>query len=515
MVVNRKRLFLAPLLFAGVVAGCVTSNPETARQAAAPKTAPMRSVTNFTESLKCMDDLFLAYGKRGITITTVGIPDSTGKVAAGTKEMLISSISRASIKSKAFQYIDYDSERQDLLNLLQNKADSGAAKFKIPDYYIRGAITQLDENALDEQAAASIALPWGDLGMSKDQVVSLVSLDLNMGDVTTRTILPGVGASNTIAVARAGVGGDAGGAISKMGLQFSINMNKSEGLHQAVRVLIELGLVETLGKLGAVPYWQCLQIDKTNPQVVQQARDWYDGMSEAEQIKFIQTKLVQFGQYSGPVNGVLDAGTRTALGRFQQEHNLIADARPSFDTYYALMDTSGGQVMAPPPPQVASYTPPAASPAAVQQRNVGRPVSLVLSSDRGQQPVYAVNDYLNATAQVTSDAFMYCYYKDAENTIARVYPNRFEPNPYVTANRPVSIPSKASSKFRIRFDQAGAREQVACFASSRDIGAGLPDRFKAEDLTPIGSRSMDELANAFRAQDKSGLAQATLNISVR
>lgn len=507
MGVNAKRMafFLAPAVLVGAVSGCVTSNPETAKQAAAPKTAPMRNITNFTESLKCMDDLFLAYGKRGITITTVGIPDSTGKVAAGTKEMLISSISRASIKSKAFQYIDYDSERQDLLNLLQNKADSGAAQFKIPDFYIRGAITQLDENALDEQAAASIALPWGDLGMSKDQVVSLVSLDLNMGEVTTRTILPGVGASNTIAVARAGVGGDAGGAISKMGLQFSINMNKSEGLHQAVRVLIELGLIETLGKLAAVPYWQCLQIDKTNPQVVQQARDWYDGMSEQEQIKFIQTKLVQFGYHNGQVNGILDANTRTALGRFQQENNLIADARPTFDTYYALMDTKGGQVAVPPP----QATP------VVQQKGTAGPVSLVLSSDHGQQPTYAVNDFLNATVQVTSDAFMYCYYKDADNVIARVYPNRFEPNPYVSANRPVSIPSKASTKFRIRFDQAGAREQIACFASSRDIGAALPEKFKAEDLRPIGSRSMDELANAFRAQDKNGLAQATMNITVR
>jgi len=336
-------------------------------------------------------------------------------------------------------------------------------------------------------------------------VVSLVTVDMSLGDAASRTILSGVGSRNSIAVSRAGSGADAGGAINKMGAQFSININKSEGTGQAVRVLIELGLIEMLGKLTAVPYWQCLQIDKTSPQVEQQAREWFDNMSSTEQVSFMQKKLLQLGLYNGPTSGVLDDATRTALARFQTDNNLIADARPTFGTYYALMDTKGGQLAFP-----SSQTAP--RPQAAVQRG---PIKLVLSSDRGAQPIYNVNELLNATAQVKSDAFMYCYYKGADNMIARVYPNRFEANPFVRANQAISIPTKNSSKVKIRFDTAGAREQVVCFASNDDVGLGLPEKFKAEDLTPIGTTSIEELAGAFRAQDRTGLVQETLNITVK
>lgn len=514
--------YVLPLVMMGALAGCVTPNPETAKVASQPKTAASRNITNFSDSLKCMDDLFLAYGKRDIFITTSGIPDSTGKVSAGTKEMLISALSQTSIKSKAFKFIDYDTAQGDLNQLFTDVSNAGLSTMTMPSYYIRGAVTQLDENTLDDQAAGSLALPFADLGLSKDQVVSLVSVDMNVGHVQTRSILPGVNASNTIAVARQGKGGDAGGKIGKMGLQFSLNMNRSEGLHQAVRVLIELGLIETLGKLAEVPYWQCLQIEKTNPVAMQQARDWFDGMAEKDRVTHAQTKLTQYGYYKGPVTGTTDSATSAAIGRYQQENNLIADGRVNFDLYYSLMDSKGAQIA---PPPVAAASPgamsaaaaplPAAAPAVAKVAPpAATALSVSLDSDRGPRPVYRVNEALSATARVTGDAFLYCYYKDADSVIARVYPNRFEPDAYVAANKAIAIPTKSSSKFKIRFDKAGAKEQVACFASGRELGTRLPDSLKAEDLTPLGTRSMDDVANAFKSQDP-GVSQTRLDITVQ
>ncbi|MEO5373728.1 MAG: DUF4384 domain-containing protein [Alphaproteobacteria bacterium] len=504
-----NKQFILPLLVAGFLAGCVTPNPEGAKVVSQPKTAPSRNITNFSESLKCMDDLFLAYGKRDIYLTTSGIPDSTGKVSAGTKEMLISALSQTSIKSKAFKFIDYDTAQGDLNQLFTDVANAGLSTMSIPSYYIRGAITQLDENAMDDQKGGSLATPFGDLGLSADQVVSLVSVDMNVGHVQTRSILPGVNASNTIAVARQGKGGDAGGKIAKLGMQISVNMNRAEGLHQAVRVLIELGLVETLGKLTEVPYWQCLQIEKTNPTVMSQAKDWYDAMQEKDRVTLAQTKLTQYGYYKGPITGAIDSATSAAIGKYQQENNLIADGRVNFDLYYALMDTKGAQI-APPPAAAAPQPAPTQKAAAV-----ATPVTITLDSDRGPKPVYRVNDALSATVKLSGDAFLYCYYKDADGVIARVFPNRFEPDAFVAGNKPVAIPSKASTKFKIRFDRAGAKEQVACFASAREIGTRLPDALKAADLTPLGTKSMDDLASAFKTQDPTGLSQSRLDISVQ
>jgi hypothetical protein len=119
-----------------LLAGCVADppKPETATVATAVKTPASKTVTNFTPALRCMDDLLLAYGKKDIVITTAGIPDSTGKVQAGTKDMLHTAASKMSIKSKALSFIDYDTSSTDLLALFQDMQAAGAFQHKLPNY---------------------------------------------------------------------------------------------------------------------------------------------------------------------------------------------------------------------------------------------------------------------------------------------------------------------------------------------------------------------------------------------
>src|SRR5262252_4088996 len=139
-----------------VLCGCYP-RPETAYTAAQPRTAPVRNIGNFSEALRCMDDLFLAQGKRDIYITTAGIPDATGLIAAGTKEMFISSVSRMSAKSGAFRFVDYDPTQLDVQVLSQ--MIGLREDFVAPSYYVRGAITQLDSNVLASSAAAGVSVP--------------------------------------------------------------------------------------------------------------------------------------------------------------------------------------------------------------------------------------------------------------------------------------------------------------------------------------------------------------------
>ncbi len=239
--------------------------PETAYDVANPRTAAVRNIGNFNEALRCMDDMFLAQGKQDIYITTAGIPDATGLIAAGTKEMFITAVSRMSAKSNAFRFVDYDPTQTDVqvLSELVGLHDD----FVAPNYYVRGAITQLDSNVLQSSASAGVSIPGMDLAINGNQVVSVVSIDLNVGKLITRQILPGISASNSIAVVQSGKGADVGGFIGKAGLSLSVSLDKSEGFHQAVRNLIELSTIEILGKLTRVPYWQCLSIEFDEPEL--------------------------------------------------------------------------------------------------------------------------------------------------------------------------------------------------------------------------------------------------------
>jgi hypothetical protein len=138
----------------------------------------------------------------------------------------------------------------------------------------------------------------------------------------------------------------------------------------------------------------------------------------------------------------------------------------------------------------------------------GLPIGVTISSDTNGQ--YKINDTLTAQVKTTGDGFLYCYYQDITGAIARIFPNRFNPNPVIKSNSVMSLPAE-SSPFKIKFDQAGG-EKIVCYASSRDMV--VPPAVKGDDLTPLQVRSMDEIGNAFR-QSNPQLAESTLDIIVR
>ncbi|HSK41155.1 MAG TPA: DUF4384 domain-containing protein [Arenibaculum sp.] len=467
----------------------------------------MRTISSFTDGLRCMDTLLQRHGKQGILITSNGVPDATGRVAGGTREMLISAVSRMSARSQAFRFVDFEPNLDDV-NALYSLIGV-QPEFRVPSYYIRGAITQLDDNVISEAGSAGISLPGFDLGVSRDQVVSVISVDLNMGELITRQIIPGMSASNSIAVVSRGAGADAGGVISKAGLAFNVSLSQSEGFHQAVRTLIELSTIEVLGKLTRTPYWQCLGIDQTNPTFMSQAREWFDTMGERERVRFAQRVLQADRYYDGPVTGVPDDRTRDAIGRYQVDNDLIASGRVDFDLYHSLLGRQTIHAMQPEAPGIP------ANPVAAAASDTARPAAatgggaaeLSLTTERGTAPLYRPGEAVVVRAHTTDAAFLYCYYVDAGGGVARIFPNRFQPDALVPAAATVEIPpGPATMKpFNIRMDRPGARETIACVASPTELGVGLPDRFKTEDLETISGVSLDQLLDAFAGTSDAGL----------
>ena len=485
-----------------MLAGCATDSKE-AIEIAKPKTLPATNLTNFSESLRCMDQLLLSFGRRDIVVTSAGIPDATAAVSAGTKDMLISAISRMSVKSGAFSFVDFDATQADVHDL--QSLIGFTDDFVVPNYYIRGAITQLDEGVLDEAQAAAIGIPELQIGASRDQTVSVVSLDLNIGNLVNRQIIPGASAHNSIAVARKGLAGDLAGSINKLGLSFDIVLNKGEGMHQAVRTLVELSSIEVLGKLAEVPYWRCLQIEQTNPAVVEEAKDWYNDMSPEERVTFIQQALASEGYLSGQITGRRDTATKSAIARYQSEHSLLADGRITFPLYASLIhqDLSLGRQ-----PKLVPANLKGDEPIEIRRN----PLKLSLRSLGGDARAYPLNQTLEISATANQDAYLYCYYQDADQNVARIFPNQFDPDPYVLGSRPVNIPG-ASAGFDIVLDRPGVMESIACLASEVEVGLRLPPAMKTADLAPIPVNSIDEIVNAYRRLGRQSVVEARLDIT--
>lgn len=485
------------------------SDPEKAAVVVQPKTPPSKAISSFTPALQCMDDLLWQHGKSEIYITSSGIPDATGKVSTGTRDMLISAVSRMSAKSNGFRFVDFEPDPQSDVTALYSLIGVQPS-FTVPSYYIRGAITQLDENVLNDLQGAALSMPSLEIGASRDQVVSVITVDLNLGELVTRQILPGLSANNSLAVIRSGVSGDAGGRIDKAGLSFNISINRSEGMHAAVRTLLELSAIELLGKLTKVPYWRCLGIDETNPTFRDQARDWYDDLKPAERVSFVQQHLLARNYYAGTVDGQYSDPLQEAAARFQADNGLIATGRIDFDLYYALLGATGqGRPPRPQPVKNAGGTG-----LGEGARRGTDDLDLYLDTNRGPVPVFKVGEPVLVRAQPTSDAFLYCFYTDGQGEVARVFPNRFQANAFVPANQRVEIPPGFQKPFNIRPQNAGAEEAVVCFASGRELGLALPDDLKVEDLTPIGGYRMQEVVAAFTALGAEDLEMRRVNFQV-
>lgn len=324
-----------------------------------PKATPTKALTSFAPALRCMDQLFLAFGKRGIVVTSLGIPDQTGKIRAGTKEMMITALSRMSLKSGAFDFIDFHSNGDDLDRLFAVREGQMA---RLPDFYIRGAITQLDESVLRISSSSELAR-GGDssgsfldpisfaFGSTGSTISDMMSMDISIGHAATRRILPMTATSNSMVLRKTDKGVEGGNTFGRFGFSFSLDRSQTEGTGAATRALLELSLIETLGRFTQVPYWRCLGDDLSNPQMREQARLNFDTLGEVDRIRFVQQQLSSTRAYAGPVDGIMTPDLAAAIAEYQARNSLPTSGRIDFDLYAALLEESGATL--------ASLTPPA------------------------------------------------------------------------------------------------------------------------------------------------------------
>jgi hypothetical protein len=136
---------------------------------------------------------------------------------------------------------------------------------------------------------------------------------------------------------------------------------------------------------------------------------------------------------------------------------------------------------------------------------------LTLTTPRGTTPVYAVNDRLSLSLQVSEEAYVFCYYRSGKQIISRLYPNRFQQQARVQANQAVTIP--ATAPFALVLDTPNTTEEILCMATREDLEARLPARLRP-NLTTLPVAQLEEIRAAFRQLAPESLAEAQLQVQV-
>lgn len=474
-----------------------------------PEQPPFRTITGFSAALRCMDNLLVDYGVRDVSMLVEELVDQTKKVNVGARDMLISAVSDMTRRSRAIRLVAFGKDATNVISFLAS-AQRQSAYEVIPQYDIKGSISQLDENLIRNQRDLGVGyLPFLNLGISRDAASTILGLDLSVLTTDDMSILPGVTSRNSVVILKQGKGFDGDAAYHKFGISYSMNLSRSEGQAQALRGLIELAVIELVGKLTKTPYWRCLGADaSSNEEIKLEMADWYYAMavSRLELIAYFQNQLRRRGFYDGPVDGEFNPAIDEAVANYREALGLSREAVLDEAFFVAFLNADHAQVPRPAEPArlVAAAAAPAAAAAAAPQA-----LALALSTHRPGGR-YALGEPIQLQLQPSRDAYVYCYLHDENAKIIRFYPNRFAKDPLVTAARPLELPG--AMRFQLAMSKKGAQETIACFATERDVMAELPPAVVGNDFEPLAVDSLRQVGNAFAAVTRGSVAQEIVHV---
>lgn len=533
------------------LAGCQTLEvkqqtvEQTAEIRVGPEQLPQRSITGFSPALRCMDTLMIDYGVHDVTMLTEEINDETKKLNAGTRDMLISAVSDMSRRSRAVRLVAFGKDTLNVVSFL-SAAQTTAVYQAIPRYDIKGSVSQFDENLIKNQKDLGVGyFPYLNLGVAKDASTSMLALDLSMLTTSDMGVLPGVTSRNAVVIMKQGRGIDGDAAYHKFGINYSMNLARSEGQSQALRGLVELAVVELIGKLTKTPYWTCLGVSdpKANEETRLEMLDWYGAMAatRVELIAYFQNQMRQRGFYDGPIDGEFNPAIDEAISNYRAQLGLSREPKLDEKFFSAFLAADHSKIQRPAQPAryvapgtlattlgspaaatapassssssaAAAAAPAAAAAAAQTPASQAAPLKLSVSAPN-QQTRFARGEAISLALAPSQDAHVYCYLQDEDGKIVRFFPNRFTRDSRIAAAKPLTLPGPM--RFQLSMNSKGVPETVSCFATPRDVMPSLPQALVGIDFEPLPGASLDMIHAAFAKASGGTLAQENFHVQAK
>ncbi len=160
------------------------------------------------------------------------------------------------------------------------------------------------------------------------------------------------------------------------------------------------------------------------------------------------------------------------------------------------------KLIPPPPPIDAEH-----------QADLG-PTNLYLSSNKGKNPLYQVGEKMTLVVRTGRDAYLSCYYLQADGAIFRIFPNKFNISGKINGGSLLHLPTKGMP-YAFEFSPPVGVEAVKCFALDRDLSDQVAQKTKKAAFDPLLLRSEKELTKIYRSLSDVSISEASLIITVQ
>lgn len=508
------------------------------------------TLTSFEPALGCMDKLFLDHGVGKLTVLVEDIPDLTSAQASrlpGAREMLIAAVAQMTRRSKAVQLAAAGATDATLaasvgLPYPMQALDSPSV------YTLGGLVSRYDEAVSRRRAGLGVSLPaWlgGRTVVDAGDATDGLALDLGIIKPDRMTLAAGVSSNNSLVALRGPASIDTRPrpaayphgsfyGMTQLGLDFGLDVSRSEGSSQALRMLAELGAIELFGKLARLPYWTCIGVDDQNEAVREEIADWWAELSRDDVglTAYWQHQLRHRGLYRGAVTGLADARFSEAVSNYRQSLGLVDSAAVDLELFRAYLGTDHGarrgqaRAASGPSRRLGSSMPaarPAAPPpgwtAGKPDADQGKVVAtkagsgdansamalapaMVLAGIEGQGAADAPKVIVASPEargshrsgrpyqiDVTTDrdGYLYCYLFGQAGDLTQFFPNPGRPSAAVRGATRMRFPG--SLPFTFVAGKRGGTESVACFTTTVSLGsAPVGDGADLKDLADVTRR---------------------------
>ncbi len=318
-----------------ILVSCTVLDPRKVDVAIVPE-PPAPKITNFDKALSDLGLMTLIYGCDILNIMADDGEDHTGTSVATSGEiprdileMIKSTLN--SIGGNVY-FIPYN---PDFINSMVSIGWTTYNGKRVPHAVLTGGITEFDraletrgENTdFDTETQPFTHAPkWtpGDMlaleyGQGMQESLARITLDFNLLDFQANVGIPKMQTVNSIHVHKATAEKEL--AVTIFGPTFGLKgtIKKVEGRHAAVRILVQLSIIQLVGKYFDLPYWKLLQGSKPDPVVLDTLTEDLSGMETLEKIIKIKELLFLNG-YNIAVNGTIDEEIHAALKDFDKTY---------------------------------------------------------------------------------------------------------------------------------------------------------------------------------------------------
>ncbi len=428
-------------------------------------TLPEVKVTVFNQAVRQLGKLNIIYGRGPLHVMSKPVFDRTGtslptkgEIPQDISEMVKSTLN--GFGGEIF-YIPYDPEF--MLNTAQTGYSTWGDKI-LPNVILVGGITEFDRGLVTKEegfdisgAAEELGIPMGlEFNDTRKSSLARVTLDFNLLDFETFTGVPFIQAVNSISVHK-GLGVDIlGFTVYGQTLGLRGNMKKVQGRHAAVRLLVQLSIIQVLGKYQNLPYWRILPNSEPDSVVMDAIREQFYSLEPADRIAKIQEFLYLYNK-DVDVSGRLDTKTQNAINAIKTEYSVQSKQPVSEELYLALFENMPLDIKAQVRRKqvnamITNYQNNLRTlalsevPVGSLQMNIEKPIVKELAQTLGEVKVWTskqafkIGEPMEIFFEVTQPMFVRIVTINSAGKMATLFPNPYQNDNFVQPGKTLRIP---------------------------------------------------------------------------